>query len=107
MAVLTANDFNRQRRRVMDAKTLIAEGKSYLGIEFGSTRIKGVVIDGDGNVLASGGHGWAQIDNKVYDPNWSFIIGDRLCYAVTRAQSGKGRRQPWFACSKYKKDLRK
>lgn len=71
---------------------------AYLANAIGYSNVK---------AISSGGHGWAQIDNKVYDPNWSFIIGDRLCYAVTRAQSGKGRRQPWFACSKYKKDLRK
>ena len=29
----------------MEAKKLIEEGKSFLGIEFGSTRIKAVVID--------------------------------------------------------------
>ena len=61
------------------------------------------------NVIAcsSGRHGWAMIDNKVYDPNWSFIIGDKKCYAVKRSQSGKGGRPPWFAAAVYKKDLRK
>ena len=29
----------------MDNKAIIEQGKSYLGIEFGSTRIKAVVID--------------------------------------------------------------
>ena len=48
----------------MDAKNLIAEGRSYLGIEFGSTRIKGVVIDENGEVLATGGHSWEnRLDN--------------------------------------------
>ena len=51
---------------LMDAKNLIAEGKSYLGIEFGSTRIKGVVIDEAGNVLATGGHGWGIRDSFKY-----------------------------------------
>ena len=57
----------------MDAKTLIAEGRSYLGIEFGSTRIKGVVIDGDGNVLATGGHGW---ENRLQDGIWTYTLDD-------------------------------
>ena len=48
----------------MDAKNIIAEGKSYLGIEFGSTRIKAVAIDAEGNVLATGGHGW---ENRLHD----------------------------------------
>jgi len=34
----------------MDRKTCIQEGKAYLGIEFGSTRIKGVLIDKDGDL---------------------------------------------------------
>ena len=42
----------------MDRKTCIQEGKAYLGIEFGSTRIKGVLIDKDGEVLAIGTHDW-------------------------------------------------
>lgn len=37
----------------MGAKELIIEGKTALGIELGSTRIKGVLIDYQGNVLAS------------------------------------------------------
>ncbi len=57
----------------MDAKNLIAEGRSYLGIEFGSTRIKGVVIDGDGNVLATGGHGW---ENRLENGIWTYTLDD-------------------------------
>ncbi len=57
----------------MDAKNLIEEGKSYLGIEFGSTRIKGVVIDAEGNVLATGGHSWEnRFDNGV----WTYTLDD-------------------------------
>ena len=33
-----------------NAKELILGGKTALGIEFGSTRIKGVLIDYDGNL---------------------------------------------------------
>ena len=40
----------------MGAKELIIEGKTALGIELGSTRIKGVLIDYQGNVLAVGIH---------------------------------------------------
>ena len=35
----------------MDAKNLILHGNTALGIEFGSTRIKGVLVDYDGNVF--------------------------------------------------------
>lgn len=37
----------------MDAKALIESGKTALGIELGSTRIKGVLIDLKGRVLAA------------------------------------------------------
>lgn len=57
--------------------------------------------------VSSGSHGWAKVDNKVYDPSWSYAIGDKRCYAVKRSLSGKGGRPPWFAAESYKKDLRK
>ena len=57
----------------MDAKNLIAEGKSYLGIEFGSTRIKGVVIDENGTVLATGGHSW---ENRLDNGIWTYTLDD-------------------------------
>ncbi len=57
----------------MDAKNLIAEGKAYLGIEFGSTRIKGVVIDENGAVLATGGHSW---ENRLEDGIWTYTLDD-------------------------------
>ena len=70
----------------MDAKTLILEGKTALGIEFGSTRIKGVLVDYDGNVLASGVHDW---ENKLVDGVWTYDLEDaeaglRSCYASLR-----------------------
>ena len=70
----------------MDAKTLILEGKTALGIEFGSTRIKGVLVDYDGHVLASGVHDW---ENKLVDGVWTYDLEDaeaglRSCYASLR-----------------------
>ena len=51
----------------MEAKKLIEEGKSFLGIEFGSTRIKAVVIDEEGKPLASGSHEWEnRFDNGIF-----------------------------------------
>jgi sugar (pentulose or hexulose) kinase len=35
----------------MSAKTIIESGKAILGIEFGSTRIKAVLIDTDNNPI--------------------------------------------------------
>ena len=48
----------------MNAKDLIAQGRTALGIELGSTRIKGVLTDYDGHVLATGAHEW---ENSLVD----------------------------------------
>ncbi len=57
----------------MEIKQLIADGKSILGIEFGSTRIKAVMIDENGNPLASGGHSW---ENRYEDGIWTYSLED-------------------------------
>lgn len=66
----------------MNAKEFIEEGKSILGIELGSTRIKAVLIDGKGNVLASGGQVW---ENRFENGVWTYSMEDiwgglRACY---------------------------
>ena len=67
----------------MDSKTILAQGKAILGIEFGSTRIKAVVIDEQGNVLAQGGHSW---ENRYENGVWTYSeedirLGLQDCYA--------------------------
>lgn len=57
----------------MSAKEIIESGKSILGIEFGSTRIKAVLIDDKGAVLASGGHGW---ENRFENGVWTYTLDD-------------------------------
>lgn len=57
----------------MSAKEIIESGKSILGIEFGSTRIKAVLIDEKGEVLASGGHGW---ENRFENGVWTYTLSD-------------------------------
>ena len=44
----------------MSAKTIIESGKAILGIEFGSTRIKAVLIDTDNNPIAQ----WVALREK-------------------------------------------
>lgn len=44
-------------------------GKESLGIEFGSTRIKAVLIDEDCNPIASGGHTW---ENRLENGIWTY-----------------------------------
>ena len=40
------------------AAEVIRDGKAVLGIEFGSTRIKAVLVDGKCKPIASGSHEW-------------------------------------------------
>jgi len=49
----------------------IEEGKTSLGIELGSTRIKAVLIDDDHRVLASGSHDW---ENQLVDDIWTYSL---------------------------------
>ena len=51
----------------------IQTGKTALGIEFGSTRIKAVLIDADHTVLASGGHAW---ENQLENGLWTYSLDE-------------------------------
>ena len=55
----------------MDTKKQIEEGKAVLGIEFGSTRIKAVLIDEEHHPIASGSHEW---ENQLVDGVWTYSI---------------------------------
>ncbi len=57
----------------MEAKQLILEGKTSLGIEFGSTRIKAVLIDAKGTPLAAGSYEW---ENQLVDGIWTYAMED-------------------------------
>jgi len=70
----------------MDAKTTITSGKAVLGIEFGSTRIKAVLIDEENRPIASGVHDW---ENQLADGLWTYSTeaiwyGLQDCYAHLR-----------------------
>ena len=70
----------------MRAKTIIESGKAILGIEFGSTRIKAVLIDTDNNPIAQGSFEW---ENQLVDGLWTYSIdtiwkGLQDCYADLR-----------------------
>jgi len=51
--------------------TQIEQGKNALGIEFGSTRIKAILIDGNHSVLASGSFVW---ENQLVDGIWTYDL---------------------------------
>jgi len=57
----------------MDAKQAINEGKTALGIELGSTRIKAVLIDENYAPIASGGHDW---ENRLENGVWTYHLDD-------------------------------
>lgn len=57
----------------MDIQEVILSGKAYLGIEFGSTRIKAVLIDGQYAPIASGDHNW---ENRYENGVWTYHIDD-------------------------------
>lgn len=52
-----------------DTKELIANGEAILGIEFGSTRIKAVLIDENHKPIASGDHIW---ENRLENGFWTY-----------------------------------
>ncbi|MBE5878622.1 MAG: ATPase [Lachnospiraceae bacterium] len=67
----------------MDKKTYLESGKGILGIEFGSTRIKAVLIGEKHETLALGTHDW---ENRLVDGIWTYTLEDiwgglQDCYA--------------------------
>lgn len=67
----------------METKEYIQEGKAVLGIEFGSTRIKAVLIGEDYAPIAAGSHRW---ENRLDQGIWTYTLDDiwsglQDCYA--------------------------
>lgn len=67
-------------------KQYIEAGKAVLGIEFGSTRIKAVLIGADKAPIAAGAHDW---ENSLVDGIWTYSLdeiwdGLRDCYRKLR-----------------------
>lgn len=64
-------------------KETIENGKAVLGLEFGSTRIKAVLVDENNTPIAAGGHEW---ENRYENGIWTYSEDDiwnglRDCYA--------------------------
>ena len=71
----------------MNARKTIEAGRAVLGIEFGSTRIKAVLIDEDQRPIAQGSHTW---ENQLVDGLWTYSnetiwYGLQDCYSNLRA----------------------
>ncbi|MGN0429698.1 MAG: xylulokinase [Acetatifactor sp.] len=67
----------------MSAKASIEAGRTALGIEFGSTRIKAVLVDETHNPIAMGTHDW---ENRLENHIWTYSLEDiwgglQDCYA--------------------------
>jgi sugar (pentulose or hexulose) kinase len=56
-----------------DTQKAIESGKTILGIEFGSTRIKAVLIGEDHAPIASGSHDW---ENRYENGIWTYSLED-------------------------------
>ncbi len=70
------------------ASVAIALGRTALAIEFGSTRIKAVLIGPDHQPLASGSHEW---ENQFVDRVWTYSLdavwsGAQACVAALAAE---------------------
>lgn len=72
---------------IQQAKAAIEEGRAILGIEFGSTRIKAVLVDEANRPIAQGAHEW---ENKYVNGLWTYSqeeiwFGLQDCYRDLRA----------------------
>lgn len=57
----------------MNNSEFIKSGNATLGIEFGSTRIKAILIDDNGIILSSGIHDW---ENRFENNIWTYHLDD-------------------------------
>ena len=64
---------SRGKTMAKNLKNTIESGGCALGIEFGSTRIKAVLIGEDNEPLATGGHDW---ENKFENGIWTYALAD-------------------------------
>ena len=62
---------DRRHRAHVRPRAAISAGRTALGIELGSTRIKACLVDADGAVLASGSHDW---ENQFVDRVWTYSL---------------------------------
>lgn len=68
------------------ARNMISEGRTVLGIELGSTRIKGVLLNEAHEMIAQGAHTW---ENRLEDGIWTYHLEDvwsglQACFAALK-----------------------
>lgn len=64
---------NRRKDYMCNIKNIIEDGKTVLGIEFGSTRIKAVLIDESFTPIALGEYEW---ENRLENGMWTYSLDD-------------------------------
>ncbi len=71
----------------MDIKDQIINGKASIGIEFGSTRIKAILVGEDLKPVASGAHDWKNsLENGIWTYSEEDILkGLQSCFAALMA----------------------
>lgn len=77
-----------QKNSKQQARAAIEQNQTALGIELGSTRIKAVLSDWRGSILASGSFDW---ENQLIDGYWTYHLADvwngvQQCYAALALQ---------------------
>ena len=82
-----------------EISNMIQNGKAVLGIEFGSTRIKAVLVNDANEPVAMGDHEW---ENRLENGVWTYSLDDiwnglQDCYANLRAD----------VCAKYDTEITK
>lgn len=72
---MLTTDRNKKSEKVLEdnMKNTIESGKAVLGIEFGSTRIKAVLINENNEPIASGAHDW---ENRLENNIWTYTLED-------------------------------
>jgi len=74
----------------------LMQRRTALGVEFGSTRIKAVLIGPDHQPIATAGHSW---DNQYVDGWWTYSLdavwdGLRHCFATLAEECPRPVRDP-------------
>jgi len=73
MKTLLREGFNNMKTERFKRNQAIINGETSLGIEFGSTRIKAVLIDQEYQTIASGSYEW---ENRLEDGFWTYNLVD-------------------------------
>ena len=76
----------------------IREKKTALGIEFGSTRIKAVLVGEDHTPIASGAHDW---ENRLTDGIWTYTLEDLEWHPECIHKAGRGCKEPVWRNTAY------